>query len=137
MNRLKKEELRKYNAKQQGKTTEEIAEMDAQEKREELINGIVRSIHAKLFPEEYDFMADSIDDADDRKKGINPMSDVYIEKVAERRRVLGFSPLSEAGERMSFDTYRFCSELIKSGFDAAEYQKRFDAAKLKLALSMK
>ena len=36
MNRLKKEELRKYKANRQGKTAEEITEINAKEEREEL-----------------------------------------------------------------------------------------------------
>ena len=54
--------------------------MNTQEEREELTNGTVRSFHGKLFPEEYDFMADSIADANDRKKGINPTIDVYMKR---------------------------------------------------------
>ena len=102
-----------------------------------MINGIVRSVHGKLFTEEYLFMGDSITDANDRKKGINPMSDDYIKKIAERRRVLGFSPLSEAGESISYDTCQYCSELIEDGFDAVEAQKDFDEAKIQLSRSIK
>ena len=59
-----------------------------------------------------------------------------IRKYQEFYKV-GFSALSEEGESTSSDTYRFCTELIEGGFYAAEDQKRFGAANLKLALSMK
>ena len=46
---------------------------------------LLLSLHQKLFPEEYDVMADSISDHSDRKKGQNPM-------VNRRRKRLGLSP---------------------------------------------
>ena len=41
------------------------------------------------FPEEYDFMYDSISDANEREMGRNPMSKEYIEKINQKRAVLG------------------------------------------------
>jgi hypothetical protein len=52
----------------------------------------MKELHLKLFPEEYDFMYDSIADTVDRKNEINPMSQSYIDKVNERRIKLGVKP---------------------------------------------
>ena len=48
--------------------------------------------HLELFPEEYDYIYDSIADARDRARGLNPMSQSYIDKVNERRIKLGVKP---------------------------------------------
>ena len=43
-------------------------------------------------------MSDSILDAKEIAKGINPMSKEYQQKVAKKRKNLGVSPLSNSGE---------------------------------------
>lgn len=53
---------------------------------------LLLSLHQKLFPEEYDVMADSISDHSDRKKGQNPMASGYTKEVNRRRKRLGLSP---------------------------------------------
>jgi len=53
---------------------------------------LLLSLHQKLFPEEYDVMADSISDHSDRKKGQNPMASDYTKEVNRRRKRLGLSP---------------------------------------------
>jgi hypothetical protein len=50
------------------------------------------TLHMELFPEEYDFTQDSISDAHDRRKGINPMSLEYQDKVNLRRLEVGVEP---------------------------------------------
>ncbi|ABV36876.1 hypothetical protein Ssed_2267 [Shewanella sediminis HAW-EB3] len=52
----------------------------------------INKLHQGLFPEEYDFVYDSYCDALARKRGINPMSQVYQDEVNERRRKLGVRP---------------------------------------------
>jgi hypothetical protein len=108
MNRAKKEEIRKYNEAREGKSVEVIAEIDRQDEFDAQIKRLASLLHGRLFLEEYDFMSDSIADANDRKKGFNPMSESHIKKVDEKRRVLGFSPLSRAGETTENDTLEFC-----------------------------
>jgi len=113
MNREKKEEIRKYYEARQGKCIEEIAEIDSQDKVEDQIRKLASLLHGRLFFEEYDFMSDSSADAYDRKKGINPMSEAYIKKVDDKRRVLGFTPLSSGGKTSENDTLDFCLSLAR------------------------
>ena len=49
-------------------------------------------LHSKLFPEEYDCQYDSHLDSQERKRGINPMSEEYQLKVNLRRFVMGVEP---------------------------------------------
>ena len=104
--------------KDAGMSVEEIAEVDRQDKVDAQIKKLASLLYGRLFPEEYDFMSDSISDANDRKKGINPMSEAYIKKVDERRRVLGFSPLSRAGETTENDTLELCLNIARGTLSA-------------------
>jgi len=113
MNRAKKEEKRKYQEARKGKTAEEIAVIDAQDIVNEQIHRVAKLLHGSLFSEEYDLMSDSISDAHDRKKGINPMSEEYIKKVDDKRRVLGFSSLSSSGQTTTNDTMEYCLRIAK------------------------
>ncbi|MCW8331888.1 hypothetical protein MD588_24110 [Photobacterium sp. SDRW27] len=57
--------------------------------------------HADLFPEEYDFIGDSVTDARLRRRGVNPMAQSYIDAVNERRYQMGvkaFMPTSASPE---------------------------------------
>ena len=40
-----------------------------------------KDLHQKLSPEEYDLIYDSVSEAKERRKGINPMSKEHQEKV--------------------------------------------------------
>ena len=90
MNRVEKE-----LAKKRAELCEEIGEEKVREM--ERAQSLARSIHKEMFPEEYDFMMDSISDAQDRRRGINPMSAEYTAKVNARRSELGVTPLGENG----------------------------------------
>lgn len=70
------------------------------------IASLARKLHIDKFPEEYDFYNDSIADAIDRGKGINPMSADYIAKITEKRRKEGVTPLSANGMPQSDDTWK-------------------------------
>ncbi|MCG7584849.1 hypothetical protein [Photobacterium sp. OFAV2-7] len=62
---------------------------------------IMTDRHPELFPEEYDFINDSVTDARLRKRGINPMAQSYIDEVNERRYKMGvkaFMPTSASPE---------------------------------------
>ena len=62
---------------------------------ERLFEDLQYAIHYHYFPEEYDFHYDSLADARDRKRGIDPMSQDYTEGVNARRVALGVQPLNE------------------------------------------
>src|SRR5690554_7681032 len=66
MNRAEKEMLKKRTAEREGLSEEECQKLDG-------LNELVHDVHYELFPEEYDSMMDSIADANDRRRGINPM----------------------------------------------------------------
>lgn len=69
-----------------------------------------KQLHIELFSEEYDKMSDSILDAKERAKGINPMSKEYQQKVAKKRKNLGVSPLSNSGESVDDSSWELCKE---------------------------
>jgi hypothetical protein len=48
-------------------------------------------LHIAFFPEEYDYVCDSISEANGRSPGENPMNAEYIEKTNTRRTELGLS----------------------------------------------
>jgi len=120
MNKAKKEEIRKYNEARQGKPAEEIAEIDRQDKMGAKIKKLASLLHGRFFPEEYDFMSDSISDAKDRKKDINPMSEEYIKKMDNKRQALGFRPILSSGHAVENETLEFCLKIVKSGFELAD-----------------
>lgn len=65
------------------------------------MNSFFRNIeqvfHSELFLEEYTECYDSISDAENRKRGINPMNEEYISKMAKKRKDIGVSKLAENG----------------------------------------
>ncbi len=108
MNRLKKEEKLKQNAKHPSLTDIEIEKFKGEEAKQGKTQELARKIHLEKFPEEYDYFYDSSVDAMDRKKGINPMSEAYINEVNIRRINLGVSPLSESGLPVSDEAMKLC-----------------------------
>ena len=110
MNRHKREERLKLAQARSGLTTEQAGALDAQDLAARKLSDLASQIHCEKFPEEYDFMYDSSWDAHDRKKGINPMRQDYIDAVNSRRAALGVSPLSESGMPMSGDSRVLCDE---------------------------
>ena len=71
MNKATKEAARKLREAYENLSQEELQEFE----RKQRIKSVAEQIHCEFFPEEYDFMMDSISDAKDRRRGINPMSD--------------------------------------------------------------
>lgn len=130
MNREKKEELRKYNAKRKGKTVDEIEEINLQEEIDNVVGFIAGCLHARLFSEEYDFMMDSIADAKDRAKGVSPMSEDYINRIAIKREALEMSALSSSGESTSNDTKQYCRTIVEGAFKESHVQARWLASKM-------
>ena len=73
-----------------------------------------KKLHIELFSEEYDKMSDSILDAKERAKGINPMSKKYQLKVAKKREHLGVSPLSISGNSIDDSSWQLCIEELEA-----------------------
>ena len=113
MNRHKRGELRTLAQTRSGLTTEEIAALDAKDLAARKLSDLASQIHREKFPEEYDFMYDSSWDAHDRKKGINPMKQAYIDEVNRRRAARGVMPLTNAGMSVSSDSREVCREEAK------------------------
>jgi hypothetical protein len=90
MNRVEKE-----RAKKRAELCRELGEEQVQ--KMELADALAKKLHQEMFPEEYDYMMDSISDANDRRRGINPMSAEYTAEVNARRSGLGVSPLGKDG----------------------------------------
>lgn len=93
MNKVKKEEARKLREAYENLSPMELQEFEQQRR----IKALAKQVHSEMFPEEYDFMMDSIADVKDRRRGINPMSADYTARVNARREVLGVSPLGASG----------------------------------------
>lgn len=93
MNKAKKEEARKLREAYENLSQEELQEFEQQRR----IEALAKEIHFELFPEEYDHMMDSIADAKDRRRGINPMSEEYTQRVNARRKELGVPTLAPNG----------------------------------------
>jgi hypothetical protein len=125
MNRFKKEEKRKYLEKRKGKTADEIAEIDNQETVEQAIEFISDCLHSKIFKEEYDHLFDGISDYAARRRGINPMSDDYIKRMAVKRECLGVSQLSSSGLSESSDSNDFCFKLVDAAFKSEGANERW------------
>lgn len=114
MNRFKKEEARAYQKAREGLNDAEIKHLDEQDALRERISEIAQIIHADWFPEEYDHQLDSIADAEDRKRGISPMSAEYTEMVNERRQKRGVAPLGKNGMPISDESWNIaCDEARK------------------------
>ena len=119
MNRHKTEELRKLAQARRGLSTEKIAALDVKDLAARKLSDLASQIHREKFPEEYDFMYDSSWDAHDRKKGINPMRQEYIDAVNSRRAALGVSQLTDAGMPVSSDSRDMCWQEAKRQLELA------------------
>ncbi len=113
MNRLKREELKKYNEITKNMSKKDRNNYDLLLEIQIEFEKLTRKLHYKLFSEEYDFMYDEFLDAKIRKNGLNPMKDKYIKSMNEKRVKLGFLPLSENGySQDSSKTMEYCKKLI-------------------------
>ena len=110
MNRAKREEANRQANARIGLTSEQIATIDANDIAARKQAELAAQIHREKFPEEYDFMYDSSWDAHDRKNGINPMKQEYIDAVNCRRVALGVTALSASGMPTSSDSRVLCDE---------------------------
>lgn len=106
MNRFRKEENRKHQEARVGLSELQIKRLDREEMRQRMIIELARSIHEEWFPEEYDYVYDSIAEAEQRRKGVNPMSEEYMADVTARREAMNVSLLSGAGKSISNDSWK-------------------------------
>lgn len=93
MNKAKKEKARKLREAYENMSKAEFQKF----MRKQQIQSLAQTIHFELFPEEYDEIMDSYSEAKDRRRGINPMSAEYTERVNARRKGLGVPPLGPNG----------------------------------------
>ena len=73
----------------------------------------VRELKGALFGEEWDFMGDSIADSKDRSRGMNPMSQTYIDQVNKKRKAFGVSPHYDGGTSSDITSDYFCEEVVR------------------------
>lgn len=66
-------------------------------------------------------MGDSISEAKDRRRGINPMSEEYTNKVNERRRQMGVSPLGKDGQASDATSSDYADKIVQEKLEKAEY----------------
>lgn len=118
MNRYKKEEIKARNEARKGLTKDQIIDLDLEDDRRRRIEALAHELHIELFSEEYVHMYDDAWDVADRKKGINPMSQRYIDDIRNKRNALGVSQLSESGMSKSNDTWSLCLERAKIIIDS-------------------
>ena len=85
----------------------EVEEIMSTDRAEEL--------HLLLFPEEYDEVNDSILDAKERRRGINPMSADYIEYRDSLRSELGFGPYQVNANATT--TLEWVKSKVQSGYE--------------------
>lgn len=67
-----------------------------------------KKLHLFLFQEEFDHMYDSYADAKDRANRISPINKEYREKVKDKRKKLGVSPLSSDGNSTDNTSMQLC-----------------------------
>lgn len=96
MNRLKKEQVKNPKSKVQQKQ-DHFAEF----------------LHGLFFSEESDWMYDDAWSKNDRKQGINPMSEAYTNRVNQKRKLLGVSPLGSDGMPVDGSSRELCNALSR------------------------
>lgn len=77
-----------------------------------------RELHAALFPEEYDHLYDSVSEAKDRQRGINPMNADHVEKTNTLRARVGFTPFSVGPDAYNDETFSWVMEKLRQGEEA-------------------
>ncbi|MDX1472469.1 MAG: hypothetical protein R3213_13305 [Flavobacteriaceae bacterium] len=90
MNLVEKELAKKRAEEIGGLSKEEIYNIDKHD-------ALAKELHLQFFPEEYDYMMDSLLDSKERRQRKNPMTAEYVEQVNNRRREFGISPLATNG----------------------------------------
>lgn len=113
MNKFKKEEDNKYQEIVKNMNEDDKKNYDFLLNLQNDFERLIKELHVKLFPEEFDFMLDSNADVYRREKGENPMSEEYINRTNDKRIKLGFLPLSQDEYAQNSDkTREYCKQLI-------------------------
>lgn len=113
MTKANKLEKQKYNEKSKNMTTDEKKVYDRLLEMQEQYESLVYELHTLIFPEEYDFMNDSSSEAQERRRGKNPMSDEYIKRINTKREKLGLLPLNENGLPADREkSMEYCKKLL-------------------------
>lgn len=115
MNRMKKIEQERYTEKTKNLNEDEKKIFDTVLELQEQYESLVHKLHTLIFPEEYDFMYDSIEEAEDRKKGNNPMRETYIKRINEKRKRLGVLSLNNDGmpsAGVQESSMEYCKKLL-------------------------
>jgi hypothetical protein len=114
-NRRKKREEKERCNEGQGPSPDEVKALNEKDVAYEALLAEAREFHRELFPEEYDFMLDSIADARKRARGVNPMTSEYQNKINHRRARMGFDPLGKDGMPTSIATLKFVGLAVYDG----------------------
>ena len=124
MNKFKKIEKQKYDEIVKNMSAEDKKNYDFLLNIQSSFKSLVKELHVKLFPEEYDFVYDSGVDANRRRLGENPMSEDYIKRMNDKREKLGFLPLTQNGYSQDGDkTLEYCTKLITDEIKYSEIYK--------------
>lgn len=118
MNKFKKEAIKKLAKEKEGLTSEEVATEGER-------SALVTQLHNQLFPEESDFMMDSIEDAKGRRRGKNPRDQAYADKVNAKRKSLGVSPLKVNGMPADKTSVEYV-EKITTGLEIGQIKELVD-----------
>ncbi|MBA6264271.1 hypothetical protein [Colwellia sp. Bg11-12] len=92
MNRQKQEELKNFRNDTKGMSPSEIEKYKLNLAEDKERQNHIHFLHVAIFPEEYSYQGDSYSATKKRKRGINPLSEIYIKTVDERRLKLGVEP---------------------------------------------
>lgn len=113
MTKQKKLELQKYKEQTKNMSEEEKKVYDKVLDLQAQYEKLVYELHTTMFPEEYDLMYDSSVEAQERRRGNNPMRESYAKKVNEKREKLGLLPLEENGlPRDRKQSLSYCQQLL-------------------------
>lgn len=130
MNRIKREELRKAQARQMALdnlSEKERHENLRKELKQQVREDISELLRQQLFPEEGDFYNDESSDIHARKQGRFPFNEDYINKFQNKRLSLGVEPLEPSGHEPSGSSARFCDEIIHKILSDEKLEKVFNA----------
>lgn len=113
MHRAKKEEKIKHDEARKDLTEDEVLVINLKDKINKKIKKLAKNIHAKKFPEEYEFMYESGLDTIEQPKGVSTMSEECIEKIRIKREEFDVAQLTENRKPVSDESYRVCLEEAK------------------------
>jgi len=102
-------------------TEKEIEKLKEIRRKPANFSAQVKELQTVLFSEETDLMLDSGVDANERAKGINPMSQEYTDRVNNKRILFGVSKLNESGYAKDNSSLQICEEVVRHSKNYKEY----------------